>query len=306
MGEPIYLGVEIGGTKLQLGLGRDDGRLLALSRLRVESVAGAEGIRRQIAEALGPLLAGQPPIAAAGVGFGGPVDRDRGRAIVSNQVEGWADFPIADWLGRLIGGATVAVENDADAAALGESRWGAGRGLSTVLYVTIGSGIGGGLTVDGRLYRGGEMGALEIGHLVVQDQQRSDQAGALRTLEQVASGWGLARDWRDRAGGDGVEHLANAARQGHPVAVEILADATLAMGRALSAAVNLLAPRRVILGGGVSMLGEDLWFGPIRRAIEPRVFGPFRGRFDVVAAGLGEEVVVHGALAAAAIASGRQ
>jgi glucokinase len=317
----MLLGIEIGGTKLQLGLGRADGSLVHLERLRVAPEKGAEGIRGQIESAAPSLLArsGAAPsdLAAIGVGFGGPVDVSRGVVTVSNQVEGWAGFPISDWLGRTFGVPRVVLQNDADTAALGEARFGAGVGCNPVLYVTIGSGIGGGLVLDGAIYRGSGPGALEIGHLVM-----AEDGGRARTLEQVASGWSIAREARRRldaadgsplarlCGDDAsritTEIVAVAAALGDPVALRVLSTASAAMGRALAHAATLLAPGRIILGGGVSLIGEELWFEPIRREVERSVFPPFRGTFDIVPAALGEEVVVRGALALAHDATGLQ
>lgn len=314
MTAPLLLGIEIGGTKLQIGLGRGDGSLIGLERRRVVPEAGAEGIRAQIVEAARTLLARREAapagVAALGIGFGGPVDAARGIVTVSNQIGGWAGFPLADWARRELDVPRVALQNDADTAALGEARFGAGIGCDPVLYVTVGSGIGGGLIVDGSIYRGAGRGAVEIGHLVVGDGPEP------ATLEGIASGWSIAREARRVAeasprdtpllrhcGGDpariSTELVAAAATDGDEDALRVLTAASAAMGRALGHAVTLLAPRRIILGGGVSLIGEHLWFEPIRRATAGRAFGPFRDAYDIVPAALGEEVVIHGALALA-------
>ncbi|HEV3165708.1 MAG TPA: ROK family protein [Isosphaeraceae bacterium] len=316
--EFLFLGIEIGGTKLQLGLGHGDGRLLARSRLAVNPASGGDGIRRQIALALEPLLAQvgaqRSALAAAGIGFGGPVDVERGIVITSNQIKGWDRFPLADWVREELGIRAVALQNDADTAGLGEALFGAGAGLSPVLYVTVGSGIGGGLIIDGQIYRGSGRGAMEIGHLWVEAVPEP------KTLEQVASGWSIGG-----AGGRVVEEairsgatrsllaeladgsperisseiVAKAAARGDPAACEILNRATSAMARALAHAVTLLTPRRIILGGGVSLMSPKLWLEPIRAQLNPLVFPPFRDGYDLTGPSLGEEVVVHGALALA-------
>lgn len=314
---PNVLGLEIGGTKLQIGLGAGDGRMARLIRRDVQPHQGADGIRAQITDIVQSL---DTRIEAIGVGFGGPVDVEKGVITVSNQIDGWSGFPLRDWLRELTGVRSVVLQNDADTAALGEARFGAGKGLSPVLYVNSGSGIGGGLIVDGRIYRGSGLGAMEIGHLRID----TDDCGNLAetTLEGIASGWAIGKMGRDRAqkhlrdgheshgllhfaGGDPakvtaqvVVQAARAAPEGE--AARILGMATEAMGKALAQAITLLAPRRVILGGGVSLMGDDLWLDPIRRAAEKRVFPPFRESFDMVTAELGEDVVVQGALALAA------
>jgi glucokinase len=322
---PRLLGIEIGGTKLQLGLGHGDGRILALERRTIVPAEGAAGILGQITEAVGPLLARagvgaqRGGVEAVGVGFGGPVDAEQGVVTTSHQIEGWDGFPLARWLRETLGVETVAIQNDADTAGLAEARFGAGVGCSPVLYVTVGSGIGGGLILNRRIYRGAGAGALEIGHLWVIDRSESDLGVVL--LEKAASGWaigesarayarrlidqGRGNDWSVlvRVGGRPeaitAKDLAEAAREGDLEAKLLLDRAVQAMAHGLRQAVTLLAPRRIILGGGVSLIGEDLWLEPIRRQLDATVFPPFRGTFDLVAAQLGEEVVVHGALALA-------
>jgi glucokinase len=165
-----FLGIEIGGTKLQLAMGPGDWTIAALERRVIRPEAGAKGLLDQIAEAHACLVSsshGRP--AAAGIGFGGPVDVDRGVILRSHQIEGWEGFALADWVREVMGIPLVSIQNDADTAGLGEARFGAGRGLSPIFYATIGSGIGGGLIVDGRIYRGSGLGASEIGHLWIDD-----------------------------------------------------------------------------------------------------------------------------------------
>jgi glucokinase len=316
------LGIEIGGTKLQLGIGQGQGSLLALDRLRVDPSRGAAGILVQIKDAVPRLLAAakldRRQIQAAGIGFGGPVDVQNGRVQKSFQITGWDDFPLAGWIGEQLEIPRVVLENDADTAGLAEARFGAGLGHSPLLYMTVGSGIGGALIVHQQIYRGSGHGATEVGHLLVPE---TTPAGIrLRELEQVASGWGIATaarelaqrkleegqgNWAVLAHADGhadqitTAILADAARMGDPDALAILDHASTAVAFALTQAIALLAPRRIVIGGGVSLVGEELWFEPIRRLVDRNVFGPFRGRFDIVPAVLGEQVVVHGALALA-------
>jgi glucokinase len=327
MDGPWLLGIEIGGTKLQLGIGRGRGDIVALRRLTVDPARQASGIREQIVEALPALLddarLDRGAIGAVGVGFGGPVDATRGRVERSYQVVGWEEFPLADWIRDDLGIPTSVVQNDADTAGLAESRFGAGMGYSPLLYMTVGSGIGGALIIDDRIYRGFGRGAGEIGHLMV-PVFGGGSPGAptgLMELEQAASGWAIARagqdlfesgklaedtrswDIRDEAAGREPGRItgwmvAQAARDGVPEARAILVRAQEAVGFALAQAIALMAPRRIVIGGGVSLIGAE-WFDGIRRSVDQLVFPPFRGGFDIVPAALGEAVVVHGALALA-------
>ena len=160
----MYLGIEIGGTKLQLGIGRGDGSdLIALHRHDVDAWRGAGGILEQIEKSAAALLQ-KFAVTKIGIGFGGPVDAAAGRVIKSHQVAGWDDVLLADWCRRTFGVPAV-LGNDCDCAALAEARFGAGKGSRCVFFVTVGTGIGGGLVIDGRLHGAGRPAVAEIGHL---------------------------------------------------------------------------------------------------------------------------------------------
>ena len=323
----MFLGIEIGGTKLQLGVGPGDGGpLVALKRLDVNPQLGADRIRGQIEQA-GKALVEAHEVEAVGIGFGGPVDVDAGRTVVSHQVDGWKDFPLADWCRETFGLPTV-LSNDSDSAGLAEARFGAGRGHRIVFYTNVGSGIGGAFAIDGNVYRGGAGIASELGHLrpgLAADS--SDQ-----TLESIASGWGItaavrrrltepdkipqpptnSRDVTDLLGRcdnriDALttKQIGQAAESGNSLAQDALAGACRAFGWAIAQMVTLLAPNVVVVGGGVSLVGEELFFAPLREHVRRYVFPPLRDSFEVLPAKLGEQVVIYGALALAAEAFAR-
>lgn len=313
----MFLGIEIGGTKLQLALGQGQGTLAGSWRGRVEPAAGAEGIRHQITAALPQLLtdAGvdRSQLRSVGIGFGGPVDDRKQTVIKSHQIAGWDDFPLADWLANLLK-LPAALGNDADVAGLAEALFGAGQGLSPVFYITLGSGIGGGLIINGEIYRGCGRGAAEIGHL-----RWPTPAGEVDIIEHTASGWGIENMARQLgksrqaepacrrllalAGGGwdqvAAQHIASAAAANNAFALEILDGAWAALAEGICQVIALLCPRRIVIGGGVSLMGEQLLFQPLRRLVAERVFNPFATCYDIVPAALGEEVVLHGALALA-------
>ena len=326
----MYLGIEIGGTKLQLGVGRGDGVLAGLSRERVDIAAGPEGIRRQIIRVVPELLAksslDRSQIKGVGIGFGGPVDDHTHTIIKSHQIEGWDNFPLEKWLSDLLDMPAV-LGNDADVAGLAEALFGAGKGFSPVFYITIGSGIGGGLIINGEIYRGCGRGAAEIGHLralVV----KGFSGFSLRhmPLEAIASGWGIENNFRwvfkhclespnpnlkrQRESlvlrlADGnpsnitARLVAEAVRQGDPDAKKLTQYPLTYLAEAICNIIALLCPSRIIIGGGVSLMGEELLFEPLRKLVARRVFKPFADCYEIVPAALGEEVVVHGALALA-------
>lgn len=340
----MYLGVEIGGTKLQLGVGRGDGAPLEeLARFEVDAALGAQGILDTIAVAAADLIA-RYPVAGIGVGFGGPIDSVRGQVKKSHHVAGWEDFPLVKWLGDRFD-LPAKMGNDADLAGLAEAKFGSGRGFNPVFYVTVGTGIGGGLIVGGQVYAGNLAGAAELGHL--RPGLGADRAD--RTIESVASGLGIAAAAQDRVAGPRSHRLgtlragyeqarpevvrqrlieqeacddqwgqdlltraggsvddisakivAEAARAGNALAQETLRHAWLTLGWGIAQMITLMSPARVVIGGGVALMGEELMFEPLREAVDRYVFPPFLGTFELVPAKLGEEMVVHGALALAA------
>ena len=302
----MFLGIEIGGTKLQLGLGAGDGTIVQLWRGTVDPALGGAGIRAEIVRNYPTLLqsAGLKPsdIRGIGVGFGGPTDDATQSTITSHQIAGWDNFPLAAFLHNNLGFPAV-ICNDADVAGLAEAHFGAGKGLSPIFYITVGTGVGGGLIIDGKIYRGVGRGAAEIGHVRPAFPEVNPQRQSM--LEAFASGTGICNRRMARLNVEGFpdvpdgRQVVKRAKAGEPEAQAILDEAAQALAEGVCTVIKLLCPRRVIIGGGVSLMGDDLFFDPIRKYVAERGFKPFAGLTDIVPAALGEEVVVHGALALA-------
>lgn len=238
---------------------------------------------------------------AIGVGFGGPVDWRSGRICKSHQIEGWSEFDLGPWLSALTQ-RPVRVDNDANLAALGEARGGAGRGFNPVFYVTLGSGVGGGLAIDGQVYHGANPGEAEIGHV------RLDRQGTI--VEHRCSGWAVdqkirqlktrapdGRLWRmaSRDGGGEARHLVGALREGDPEARQILHETAEDLAFGLSHVVHLFHPEVVVIGGGLSLVGEPLR-AAVEQALSAFVMEAFAPGPRVALAGLGEDAVPTGAL----------
>jgi len=340
----MFLGIEIGGTKLQLGVGRGDGgELAALLRHDVDPARGAAGILEEIERSATALIQ-KHAIERIGFGFGGPCDAERGVATKSHQVGGWEGFPLVRWCQESLGKPAV-IGNDCDVAALAEARSGAGRGAGSVFYVTVGTGIGGGLVLGGKLHGAGRPAAAEIGHL--RPGLSADDPEI--TVESLAAGPAIAAaavarmsgrvsrlldtvrgplehpnrqqvrrrladvkdteteyiaDLLQRAGGDAetltARHVAQAAAEGNDVARQVLDHACQALGWAIAQVITLVAPEVVVVGGGVSLIGEPFFFGPLRAEVARYVFPPLAGSYRIVPAALNELAVVHGAIALAA------
>lgn len=304
----MHVGIEIGGTKLQLVVAETGGPIVRRFHQAVAPGAGAAAILGHIEQTLTDL---ETPLTGIGVGFGGPVDTGAGQIITSHQVPGWLGFPLADWLRQRTGATEVRVENDANAAALGEALRGAGQGFKHVFYITLGSGVGGGMVIDGRLYQGAHPGEAEIGHVWVNPPTASSPG---QTLEQTVSGWAVDRQIRDllpqlpsdsplrrycetsgQTGGE-ARWLAPALADQDPAAARLTDQIGTVVALGLSHVVHLFHPEVIVLGGGLSLIGE-----PLRNAVDTAlsrlVMAAFQPPPAVRLAQLGTDAVPVGALA---------
>lgn len=282
----LACGIDVGGTKIAGGVVDDDGQVL--ETLRVESpAADVEAIEVAVAELVGQLRA-RHEIAAVGVGAAGYVDRDRARVLFAPNLA-WREVNLKAGLEKRID-VPVVVENDANAAAWGEFRFGAGSDVDDLMLITVGTGVGGGLVLDGALYRGAFGVGAEIGHLRVVPDGILCGCGQHGCLEQYASGSALVRETRQlaangvpaaeallaRAGGavEGIDGpmITEAARDGDAFAIGRLAELGHWLGAGIASLVAVLDPAVVALGGGVSEAG-DLLLDPVREAFEHHLPG---------------------------------
>lgn len=307
----MNLGIEIGGTKLQLVTSDLTGHIDQRFRYAVDPAKGAAGILQHITDTIAQLS--EPP-QSIGVGFGGPLNWQTGRIANSHQVSGWAGFELSDWLKQQVPGATVRVENDANVAALAEARRGVAIGFQSVFYVTLGSGVGGGLVIDGQLYHGAAPGEAEIGHLWLVPPG-ADSPG--QTLEQTVSGWAVDRQIQDllpqlsddsvlkqlvleaQRTNDNPDRLARflhpAYEASDPVARMLIEQIGSVLALGLSHVVHLFHPDALVLGGGLSGIGEPLR-AAVRQALPRFVMPSFQPPPVVLLAKLGEDAVPIGTL----------
>ncbi|MDB5262136.1 MAG: hypothetical protein JWQ14_1417 [Adhaeribacter sp.] len=298
--EKRFLGIEIGGTKLQLFLADQDLNILHKYKAWVDKGDDADEIRRKVADNVQQILR-DTHLTGIGIGFGGPLDWGKGQVIVSHQIEGWNGFNIKEWM-QNIAGVPVAVENDANTAALGEARRGAGQDYRSVFYITLGSGVGGGLVIDKQLYHGSYPGEAEVGHLLL------DRTGL--TVEDCCSGWAVDRKvWkavrqeptsilRKLAGSNRsgeAKFLREALDQGDKPALAIVKETAETLGFGLSHVVHLFHPDIIILGGGLSFLGDYLRV-PAEEALRTYTMKAFLPGTPLAIAQLAESAVPVGAL----------
>jgi len=254
-----FIGIEIGGTKIQVFLTDDQQNIIERDKFYVaEKEAGF--IMTNLEERLNNILRKQK-VDAIGVGFGGPIDYQSGLVKTSHHIDGWSNFPLAKWLSD-IAGIPVSVDNDANTAALAEACLGAGRGFSRVFYITMGSGVGGGMIIDGKVYHGNKPTEVEIGHI------RLNKSGAI--LEDSCSGWAVDRKIRNyiQENPDSIisglvgsektgeaKYLVEAIKNGDTGVKQLLQETADDFAFGLSHAVHLFNPEIIILGGGLSFLG---------------------------------------------------
>ena len=303
------LAIDLGGTELKAGMVRETGAVDGYRACPTDRYGGPKAVMTQMANLLMQVLRdteGEAPV-GLGIAAPGPLDCDRGIALSPPSLEGWRDVPLAAEMRARVG-LPVRIENNANAAALGEWRFGGGHGVDNLVYVTVSTGIGGGIIADGHLLRGRRGLAAEIGHMTI-------DAGAGETLfggppgtwEALASGTAFGLEATYRAGGyDGARlrraagsgtitarHVVEEARGGDPLACDLLDEEARLLGIGFVNLLHLYAPERIIVGGGVSA-GLDLMQGRIERTIRDRALPPYAD-VPVSATVLGQKAGLVGA-----------
>jgi glucokinase len=303
------LAVDLGGTELRASIVDRSGEVGAVVTTATKATAGPAAVIEQIVAAIERLSAAAAGRSVLGLGVGapGPLDPIAGISLGPPTLTGWRDVPLAALLRRRLG-LEVRLENDANAAALGEWRFGAGRGTQSMVFVTVSTGIGGGVIADGRLLHGRRGLAAEIGHMTIAgDSEDTCFCGVRGCWESLASGTALgqraarlaaagqAPALRRLAGAERVtgRHVTTAARQGDAQALALLASEARWLGIGIVNLLHLYSPERIILGGGVAGC-LDLMQGELDCTIRARAMPAYRD-VPVVAARLGGNAGLVGA-----------
>jgi glucokinase len=273
------LAIDVGGTKFSMAVFAGD-RMIARESRAIDREGGREWIMAGIGE-IAAAWRREFAFEACGVGFGGPVDYAAQRVALSTHVGGWNDFPLVDHLRELLA-TPVVIDNDANVGALGEAVHGAGRGFRPLFYMTLSTGIGGGIITGSGVYRGADSYAGEIGHLTIRPDGPECLCGSHGCFERMCCGLWLERD-RGRSAQELVEDPA--------FVRQYVQD--LALG--LKSAIMLLNPARIVIGGGISKAGDKL-FIPLREELRSQITSWSRARIEVVPAELGDNSVLYGAL----------
>jgi glucokinase len=292
----VVLGIDIGGTDIKLGIVEGEGEIRSSGKIPTRPAEGPEAAAARVRAWLADNARGLGPIAAAGVDCAGLVDGARGFLHASPNLGGWENVPLRDIFERALGVSAI-VENDANAAAYGEWAMGAGRGMRNFVCLTLGTGVGGGIIVDGALYRGSSGFAGEIGHTVIDAGGPPCACGNRGCLEAliganaiVARALGmLAKAGESRSAWGGaptVETLSRAAASGDAVAAAAFAETGRWLGIALANVVHILAPEAIAIGGGVAGAG-DFILEPARATVRECVMGGSTASVRIVPAELG-------------------
>ncbi|MGA2269109.1 MAG: ROK family protein [Bryobacteraceae bacterium] len=278
----MILAIDIGGTKFSMAV-FDGARMVRRESRATDAEGGREWMLGRIGE-IAREWQREVRFERCGIGFGGPVDFAAQRVVLSTHVGGWREFDLRGFVGDLTGAPAV-MDNDANAGAIGEAEFGAGKGCSPLFYMTLSTGIGGGIYDDGRVWRGADSYGGEIGHLTIRPGGPECLCGARGCFERMCCGLWLERDY-----GKPAKELME-----DPAFVKrYVVD--LALG--LKAAIMLLNPRRIVIGGGISKAGDRL-FVPLRAELRRQITSWSAARIDVVPAALGDDSVLYGALALA-------
>jgi len=318
--EPFIIGIDLGGTNIRAAVVDHIGEIIAYGHRQTLANEGPRAVIDRMIDAAREVMAkaglAQCQVAAVGVGSPGPLDIEAGVTLSPATLPGWDRVPIRQLIEEGLGIPTT-LENDANAAALGEHCFGAGRGVDHMIYVTVSTGIGGGLILDGTLYHGATGMAGEIGHTTILADGPLCGCGNRGCLEALASGSAIARRAREIVTSGVPTRIANlangnidlitaklvadAASEGDVEAEKILSEAMDYLGTGMASLVNLFNPELVVIGGGLAHIGERL-FGPVRHIIKQRAFLAQAQAARVVPAELGDHAGVLGASEVASIA----
>ena len=309
--EPVFLGLESGGTKLVVSLGTGDGSIFACRNIPRPPTHRAGDTLRDLISIGREMIAEAPgPVEAVGYGFGGIVNRETGKPVLNLHEEGWPDIDAKTMLEEAFG-LSVFCENDCKVAALAEAHLGHGSPEGISIYITVGSGIGGGIVHNGRVLATSIWGEAEIGHVVVEPDGPLCGCGNRGCLEAICSGWGIADRALQKAEDSphahgtfasrlrllpraAVAHEVFTAYPDEPLAVACVQDFCTMLGRACSFLCNVLTPQVIVFGGGVM---QNHWLLPKIEAAARTHTAPYlRQPTRFAPAALGERVVSAGAI----------
>jgi len=304
------LAIDLGGTKIMAAIISNNGKIIAKERFPTNAAKGPQSVINNLFSAIDKLLSLQntelSQLESIGIAAAGAIDTNKGVITESPNLAGWSDIPLRDIVTEKCHIKTFLL-NDASAAALGEHRFGAGRGTNNLIFVTASTGIGGGIIIDGKLYSGTSGSAGEIGHMTIDVNGPKCTCGNTGCLETLASGTAVARDaiGRIRQGEKSTltemvkgkitaEKVGIAAQSGDPLSMDVISRAANYLGIGMANIVNIFNPEIIVVGGGMSKLGDFL-LDPVRQIVRERAFPISAQAVRIVTARLGDDAGIYGA-----------
>ena len=309
------IGVDLGGTKISTAISTIEGNILANVVLPTKAEEGEAAVLGRIVQSIDEVIVGSSTsideIEAIGIGSPGPLDAKKGIIITTPNLP-FKNYNLVQPLKEKYN-IQVYLDNDANAAAIGEYMFGAGKGKNSIVYFTVSTGVGGGAVLDGKVYRGHTSNALEIGHTTVDPNGPRCNCGNLGCLEAMSSGTAIAKKGKE-AVSTNVEtslkkhdtvtsyEVFKEAEAGDEVAKDIIDNALTYLGIGVANAIATFDPEMIIIGGGVSKAG-DIVFDTVKKVVNKRCFKSMAESCEIVPAGLGSDAGVVGAVALAIIES---
>lgn len=310
--QPV-LSIDLGGTNIKSAMVLPNGEISYFKSYPTQADSGPGEVVKGMVSAIKDTLAKSNlrinELSGIAIASAGILDVKNGVVTSSPSLPGWRNIPLKDIMAEKLG-VTIHLINDASAAALGEHRFGAGRGTNNLVYLTVSTGIGGGILIDGRLYAGTDGCAGEIGHMIIEAEGPQCNCGNFGCLEVLASGTAIAKEAKRRIGQGETSYItefvkgglktitaetvARAAKQGDSLACEIVNKAAYYLGVGLVNMVNIFNPEVIIIGGGVSKMG-DILLGPARKVVKQRAFRLPARTARIVRSRLGDKAGTIGA-----------
>ena len=292
----MSIGIDLGGTNFRVGLVGADGRVRERLAAPTRSERGVAAVLDNIAALCREVAGSQwAKVRSCGMGAPGPLDAARTKILIAPNMSGWKNVPIPRLLRRRLG-RRVVLENDANCCAVGEHVAGAGRGVDSMVLYTLGTGVGGGIILGGKLWRGAAGGAAELGHMLVSPKGRACPCGRSGCVEAYASATAISKRYRKLSGRTRTAREIFAAND--RAARQVIDEATTALATSMVSIIHSLQPERIVLAGRVTRAGSRL-LAPLREKVKRSIFPSYVKELRIVRGKLGDDAGIVGAAAIA-------
>ena len=297
MSKKVKIGIDLGATRLKLAVVDEKGKCSYRREVdtlfRSDHAALIDSIASNVKDIIKTSGIAKRSILGVGIGVPGPVDSRRGIVRYFPNIKGWEQVPLKSILEKKLH-LKVALDNDVNAMTLGEYKFGAGKGAENLICLTLGTGVGGGIIINGEIYRGSTMCAGEIGHIPINEKGPKCNCGGIACLERyIGNRYILYRSKRVFGKDVALERLDVLAAKGNKKAIGIWEDVGRKLAVALTGVVNLFNPDIIVIGGGVSKAGEFI-FGPLRRELRARAMRDQARHVKIIRAKLGDNAGIIG------------